>query len=214
MAQADHNFSATKSDMPAAGANRSTALRSVNWSGRTVASKLPLGYYVYTISVDGVVRYIGKGKGLRLYSHLNEGRRRLNRQFKLRSIESRFQQNLTRAVLLGAKVVEQVLADDLTEKAAYKLEYEKLREYVYAGKRAQLWNVTANIQTPSEQQAFVERLKRNLNSRDSLIRYFSGMTLAALETASNHVKEIPTTVPLVRRRPERARHRNRAIDAV
>ena len=128
--------------------------------------KIPTGYYVYTISVDSVVRYIGKGKGLRLYSHMKEVRHRLNRNFKLRSIGSRFQQNLTGAVISGAKVVEQVLVDDLTEKEAYKLEYEKLREYVYAGKRGQLWNVTASIQTPSEQQAFIERLKRNLNSRD------------------------------------------------
>jgi hypothetical protein len=92
-------------------------------------------------------------------------------------------------------VVKQVLVDDLTEKEAYKLEYEKLREYVYAGKRDQLWNVTASIQTaPSEQQAFVERLKRNLNSRDKWIRYLSGRTLAALDAAGNHVKETPAMV--------------------
>jgi hypothetical protein len=89
----------------------------------------PIGYYVYTISVDDVVRYIGKGKGLRLYCHMKEVRHRLNRDFRLRSIGSRFQQNLTRAVISGAKVVEQVLVDDLTEKEAYKLEYDKLREY-------------------------------------------------------------------------------------
>lgn len=29
----------------------------------TIEPKLPTGYYVYTISVDDVVRYIGKGKG-------------------------------------------------------------------------------------------------------------------------------------------------------
>ena len=84
------------------------------------------------------------------------------------------QQNLTTAVLSRAKVVEQVLVDNLTEKAAYKLEYEKLRAYVFAGKRDQLWNVIpASIQTPEEQQAIIERLKRNLNSRDRWIRYFS-----------------------------------------
>ena len=159
--------------------------------------KIPTGYYVYTISVDDVVRYIGKGKGLRLYYHMKEVRHRLNRDFKLRSIGSRFQQNLTRAVISGAKVVEQVLVEELTEKAAYKVEYEKLREYVYAGKRDHLWNVIpASIQTPSEQQAFIERLKRNLNSRDKWIRYLSGRTLGALEGAGNHVKETPATVAL------------------
>jgi len=147
-----------------------------------IERKLPIGYYVYTISVDDVVRYIGKGKGLRLYSHMKEVRHRLNRDFKLQNIGSRFQQNLTTAVLSGAKVVEQVLVDNLTEKAAYKLEYEELRAYVFAGNRDQLWNVIpASIQTPMEQQAFIERLKRNLNSRDRWIRYFSGITLAAME---------------------------------
>jgi hypothetical protein len=98
-------------------------------------------------------------------------------------------------------VVEQVLVDELTGKAAYKLEYEKLREYVYAGKRDQLWNVIpASIQTPSEQQAFIERLKRNLNGSDKWIRYLSRKTLASLEGAGNHVKETPATVALVRRR--------------
>jgi hypothetical protein len=71
--------------------------------------------------------------------------------------------------------------DDLTETAAYKLEYDKLREYVFAGKRDQLWNVIpASIHTPQELQAFTERLQRNLNSRDRWIRYFSERTLAAL----------------------------------
>jgi len=51
------------------------------------------------------------------------------------------QRNLTKAILSGAKVIEQVLVDNLTETAAYKLEYDKLREYVFAGKRDQLWNV-------------------------------------------------------------------------
>src|SRR5438445_63676 len=93
----------------------------------------------------------------------------------------RLQQNLTKDVLSGAKVIERVLVDNLTETAAYKLEYDKLREYVFAGKRDQLWNVMpASIQTPQELQAFTERLQRNLNSRDRWIRYFSERTLAAL----------------------------------
>jgi hypothetical protein len=193
MAQPDYDFNTVKPDIPpppAAAANCSNAHRPGIWRQRNVPRKIPTGYYVYTISVDDIVRYIGKGKGLRLYSHMKEVGHRLNRNFKLRSIGSRFQQNLTRAVISGAKVVEQVLVDGLTEKAAYKLEYEKLREYVYAGKHDQLWNVIpASIQTPSEQQAFIEHLKRNLNSRDRWIRYLSGRTLASLEGAGNHVKE-------------------------
>ena len=78
--------------------------------------KLAVGYYVYTITVAGVVRYIGKGKGQRLYSHMKEVRSRLKRDFRLRSIGSRLQRNLTKAFLSGAQVIEQVLIDDLTEK--------------------------------------------------------------------------------------------------
>jgi hypothetical protein len=74
-----------------------------------IAYKLPIGYYVYTITVDGVVRYIGKGKGLRLYCHMKEVRSRLNRDYRLQNIGSRLQQNLTKAVLSGAKVIERVL---------------------------------------------------------------------------------------------------------
>jgi hypothetical protein len=148
-----------------------------------IESKVPIGYYVYAISVADVVRYIGKGKSQRLYSHMKEVRNRLNRGYRLQNIQSRLQQNLTKAVLSGAEVIELVLMDNLTETAAYKLEYDKMREYVLAGKRDQLWNVIpASIQTPQERQAFIERLRRNLNSKDRLIRYLSGSTLAALSS--------------------------------
>jgi hypothetical protein len=147
----------------------------------TIEYKSPTGYYVYTISVADVVRYIGKGKGPRLYCHMKEVRNRLNRDYRLQNIGSRLQRNLTAAVLSGASVVEETLIDNLTEPAAYKLEYEKLREYVLAGKRGQLWNVIpASIQTPQELQAFTERLQRNVNSRDRWIRYLSQRTLASL----------------------------------
>jgi hypothetical protein len=78
-------------------------------------------------------------------------------------------------------VIEQILIDDLTETVAYKLEYDKFREYVFAGKRDQLWNVIpASIQTPLEIKAYTDRLQRNLNSRDRWVRTLSAMTLEAL----------------------------------
>jgi hypothetical protein len=163
-------------------------VRTTELPGGDVANqpKLAVGYYVYTISVAGVVRYIGKGKGQRLYSHMKEVRSRLKRDFRLRSI-GRMQRNLTKALLSGAQVIEQVLIDGLTEKEAYKLEYDKLREYVFAGKRDQLWNaIPASIQTPQEIRAYTERLQRNLNSRDSLVRTLSAMTLKALQSKITH----------------------------
>jgi hypothetical protein len=100
------------------------AARSTELSGGDIATeaKLAVGYYVYTISVAGVVRYIGKGKGLRLYCHMKEVRSRLKRDFRLQSIGPRLQRNLTKAFLSGAEVIEQALIDNLTETAAYKLE--------------------------------------------------------------------------------------------
>ena len=143
--------------------------------------QLPSGYYVYAIRVSRITRYIGKGTGLRLYCHMREVRSRLNREFKLENIESRLQRNLTAAVLSGEKVVEQILIDGLSEKSAYKLEHAKLREYVLAGKREQLWNVIpGNIFTSEELRAFTERLQQNTKSRDKWIRYLSGKTLAVL----------------------------------
>ncbi len=119
-----------------------------------IEPRSPRGYYVYTISVSGVVRYIGKGKGLRLYSHMKEVRSRLNRDYRLHNIQSRLQRNLTEAVLSGAKVVEKVRVDNITETASYKLEYDQLREYVLAGSREQLWNVIPeSIYTPQELRA-------------------------------------------------------------
>ena len=162
---------------------RSTELCEVDIA---IETKLPVGYYVYTISVAGVVRYIGKGKGPRLYSHMKEVRSRLKRDFRLRNIGT-MQRNLTKAFLSGAQVIEQVLIDGLTEKEAYKLEYDKLREYVFAGKRDQLWNaIPASIQTPQEIRAYTERLQQNLNSRDSLVRTLSAMTLKALRAGQDH----------------------------
>lgn len=161
-----------------------------------IQSQLPIGYYVYAIRVSDITRYIGKGKGLRLYCHMKEVRSRLNREFRLENIESRLQRNLTEAVLSGEKVVEQILIDGLTEKAAYKLEHDKLREYVLAGKREQLWNVIpGNIYTPLELQAFTERLQQNTKSRDKWIRYLSGRTLAALE--SEQINALPEPSLLV-----------------
>jgi hypothetical protein len=176
-------------------------VRSTELSGGDLAieTKLAAGYYVYTISVAGVVRYIGKGNGLRLYSHMKEVRSRLKRDFRIHSIGSILQRNLTKAFLSGAKVIEQILVDNLTEKAAYKLEYDKLREYVFAGKRDQLWNVIpASIQTPQEIQAYTERLQRNLNGRDRWVRTLSAMTLEALRGGHDQ-QELRTRIarPLV-----------------
>ena len=73
------------------------------------------------------------------------------------------------------------MIDDLTERGAYELEYDKLREYAFAGKRDELWNVFPDsIQTPEEIQAYTERLHRNVSSKDWWVRTLSAKTLKAL----------------------------------
>jgi hypothetical protein len=189
--QAPRRSSLARLNLPKEGHTRQIrrkVARSAALSGVDIAmeTKLPVGYYVYTITVAGVVRYIGKGKGQRLHSHMKEVRSRLKRDFRLSNIGT-MQRNLTKAFLSGTQVIEQILIDNLTEKEAYKLEYDKLREYVLAGKRDQLWNaIPASIQTPQEIQAYTERLQRNLNSRDSLVRTLSAMTLKALQSKITH----------------------------
>ena len=173
-----------------------------------IERNVPIGYYVYTIRVDGVVRYIGKGKGLRLYFHMKEVRNRLNRDYRLQNIKSRLQQNLTKAVLSGAKVIEQVLVDNLTQTAAYKLEYDKLREYVFAGQRDQLWNVIpASIQTPQELHPGSSRLSRLGTLRD---RTTGHTRLESLQGAPRTKLAVPDAD---RRRPARLDERLVAIPA-
>ena len=87
-----------------------------------------------------MLRYIGKGCNGRMYAHMKEVRQRLTREFNLKNVRPIFQRKLTEAVMQNAVVEEIVLADNLTSKQAFKLEYRRLEELVYAGKRLQLWN--------------------------------------------------------------------------
>jgi hypothetical protein len=89
---------------------------------------MPKRCYVYAIHVDGVLRYFGKGSNGRMYAHMKEVRERLTRKFKLKNVSPLLQRKLTEAVMKGAVIEEVVLADDLTHKQAYKLEYSYLEK--------------------------------------------------------------------------------------
>ncbi len=141
----------------------------------------PKRSYVYAIHVDGVLRYIGKGSNERMYAHMKEVKQRLTRKFNLKNVSPFFQRKLTEAVMQGAIVEHVVLVDNLTSKQAYRLEYCRIKEMVYAGKRRQLWNVIPHtIYTPEEYNAYVRRLTQNLTSKDRWIRYFSRNQLMRL----------------------------------
>jgi hypothetical protein len=153
----------------------------------------PQRHYVYAIHVDGVLRYLGKGSNGRIYAHMKEVRLRLMRKFKLKNVSPLLQQKLTAAVRNGAVVEEIVLADNLTSKQAYKLEYHHLKKMVYAGNRQQLWNVIPpTIYTPAERKAHLKKLTESLRSKDRLTRLFAGMQLKRLrryEDALNRYNE-------------------------
>jgi hypothetical protein len=142
---------------------------------------LPKRSYVYAIHVDGVLRYIGKGTNGRMRAHMKEVRQRLTRKFKLKNVSPFFQRKLTEAVMKGAVIEEIVLADNLTKKQAYKLEYGHMERMVYAGNREQLWNaIPPSIYTPQEYQAYIQKLTENLTSEDRWTRVFSRMQLIRL----------------------------------
>jgi hypothetical protein len=113
-----------------------------------------------------------------MYAHMREVRQRLTRKFKLKNIRPLFQRKLTEAVMKGAMIEEIVLADNLTSKQAYKLEYRHLERMVYAGKREALWNaIPPSIYTPQEYQAYIDKLTENLTSKDRWTRAISRMQL-------------------------------------
>ena len=142
---------------------------------------MPKRCYVYAIHVDGVLRYFGKGTNGRMYAHMKEVRERLTRKFKLENVGPLFQRKLTEAVMKGAVVEEVVLADNLTHKQAYKLEYRYLEKLVHNGKRQQLWNIIPpSIHTPQEHEAYVKKLTENLTSKDRLTRVLARMQLIRL----------------------------------
>jgi hypothetical protein len=128
-----------------------------------------------------VLRYIGKGSNGRMYAHMKEVRKRLTRKFNLTNVWPIFQRKLTEAVKYGAVVEEILLAENLTSKQAYKLEYHHLEKMVYAGKRQQLWNaIPPTIYTPEEYKAYVSKLTQNLTSKDRWVRTCSRNQLIRL----------------------------------
>jgi hypothetical protein len=141
----------------------------------------PKGSYVYFIRVNGVVRYVGKGIEDRMFAHMKEVRQRLTREYKLRNVGPLFQRKLTEAVVNGAVIEEVIVADDLTSKEAYELEYRYLEQMVHEGKRRQLWNVIpGSIYTPQEYNDYVQRLNKTLSSRSRLGRLLARSQLVRL----------------------------------
>ena len=99
-------------------------------------------FYVYAISVDGVIRYIGKGSNGRMHFHVIEAQRINRRRARGANTDvtsTTFYRKLAAALRRGATIRDAVLVNHLTEREAYRLEKEKI-ERLYTRKPSQLWN--------------------------------------------------------------------------
>jgi hypothetical protein len=99
-------------------------------------------FYVYAIYVDEVVRYIGKGSNGRVYFHVIEAQRINGRRAcgaKTDRTSTKFYRKLAEAMRRGAAIREEIVLRGLTNKAAYRLEKQKIEE-LYKRDQGQLWN--------------------------------------------------------------------------
>jgi len=96
--------------------------------------------YVYAIIVDGVVRYIGKGRNGRMYTHLIEAKRTSARcPRETAHLYPRLHRKLVEAVRAGSRITETVITSGLTDRAAYRLESRMIGEF-HKFRAGQLWN--------------------------------------------------------------------------
>ena len=72
--------------------------------------------YVYAVVVDGIVRYIGKGRNGRMYSHLIEAKRSAGRCSPDTSgLYPRMHRKLVEAVRAGSQISERAIVSGLNE---------------------------------------------------------------------------------------------------
>jgi hypothetical protein len=96
--------------------------------------------YVYAVLVDGIFRYVGKGRNGRMYSHLIEAKRSAARcSLDTSGLYPRMHRKLVEAVRIGSQVAERVVVSGLTDKAAYRLESRIIGEF-HKNRAGQLWN--------------------------------------------------------------------------
>jgi hypothetical protein len=104
-----------------------------------VGRKTTIGSYIYAIIVDGVVRYIGKGRNGRIYTHLIEAKRTSARCPAETALSPRMHRKLVETVRAGSQIIEAVITSGLTDRAAYRLESRIIGEF-HKFRAGQLWN--------------------------------------------------------------------------
>ena len=99
--------------------------------------------YVYQIIVDGVVRYVGKGTGKRATSHIAIVRSIIRRRAAGETVRAtHFQNRLAKAYRDGADIQIEIVADGMTDAAAFDLEVAQVARH------RGLWNMTAGGDAP------------------------------------------------------------------
>ena len=92
----------------------------LHFARSAVGQKTMIGSYIYAIVVDGVVRYIGKGRNGRMYTHLVEAKRTSARcPAKTAHLYPRMHRKLVETVRAGSQIIETVITSGLTDRAAY-----------------------------------------------------------------------------------------------
>jgi hypothetical protein len=90
--------------------------------------------------VDGIVRYIGKGRNGRMYTHLIEAKRTSARcPANTAHLSPRMHRKLVETVRAGSQITETVITSGLSDRATYQLESRIIGEF-HKFRPGQLWN--------------------------------------------------------------------------
>lgn len=94
--------------------------------------------YVYAVLVDGIIRYVGKGSGRRLRTHMKIVRSMARRRAAGEVVvaESPFYEKLCKAYLFGSDIEAVMLNSGLTHEQAFRDEIAERKKYP----ASQLWN--------------------------------------------------------------------------
>jgi hypothetical protein len=96
--------------------------------------------YVYEIRVNEVVRYVGKGRNGRVYSHMIEAKRTEKRcGVNTDHLYPYFNRKLVEAIRRGSTVTEKIIISDLTDEDAYRIEKQMIGK-LHKLSPGQLWN--------------------------------------------------------------------------
>jgi hypothetical protein len=157
--------------------------------------------YVYTIVIDRMTRYIGKGSGIfmkRATEHLRTARRLIRRREAGEVVWApNLYNRLAKAVSKGADVQIAVIARDMTDDQAFELERVKIDE----APKGQLWNLDGGglggrRRSDESRKKMSEAAKRRIQRPGELER------LRALGKSADNIARLKATNAELARRPE------------